>query len=73
MSDPQYTISEDGLSITCLICGMTSHNLNDVAHKYCGRCHVFLDLLYPEQIETLKKLLQLERESNGGQDENPVV
>lgn len=29
-------------SITCLKCGMTSHNPNDVREKYCGHCHEFL-------------------------------
>ncbi len=27
--------------ITCLLCGLTSRNLNDIAYRYCGRCHVF--------------------------------
>jgi ribosomal protein S27AE len=34
-------ISDDGKAITCLKCGMTSHNPNDVAHRYCGRCHIY--------------------------------
>jgi hypothetical protein len=38
-----YTISEAGDAITCHTCGMTSHNPNDVLHRYCGRCHVFLE------------------------------
>jgi hypothetical protein len=29
------------LSITCLVCGMTSFNPHDVSEKYCGACHVF--------------------------------
>ena len=29
---------------TCPDCGMTSHNQNDIAHKYCGNCRTF-----PEQ------------------------
>lgn len=29
------------LSITCLICGLTSFNPTDVDQKYCGACHVF--------------------------------
>ncbi len=29
------------LSITCLVCGMTSFNVTDVAQKYCGNCHRF--------------------------------
>jgi hypothetical protein len=40
MSDT-FKISEDGESITCLRCYMTSYNLNDVRHRYCGYCHVF--------------------------------
>ncbi len=29
------------VSITCLLCGMTSFNPTDVAQKYCGNCDVF--------------------------------
>ena len=29
-------------SFTCRDCGMTSYNLNDVKHRYCGRCHKFM-------------------------------
>jgi hypothetical protein len=36
-----YTISADRKSITCLICGLTSHNPNDVREVYCGKCHRF--------------------------------
>jgi hypothetical protein len=36
-----YSIGDDGRSITCLRCGRTSHNPNDVAHRYCGYCHRF--------------------------------
>jgi hypothetical protein len=28
---------------TCPICGAVSHNRNDAVHRYCGRCHVFVD------------------------------
>lgn len=38
-----YTIGVDGKSITHHVCGMTSHNLNDVTQHYCGACKVFLD------------------------------
>jgi hypothetical protein len=38
-----YRISETGASITCLLCGRTSWNLNDVRDKYCGACHKFLE------------------------------
>ena len=43
-----YTIGQDGKSITCLRCGRTSHNRNDVAQRYCGYCHVFHDDPIPE-------------------------
>lgn len=33
-----YTIQDN--TITCLLCGLTSHNKNDVEHRYCGNCHV---------------------------------
>jgi RNase P subunit RPR2 len=29
-------------SFTCRDCGFTSYNLNDVKHRYCGRCHKFM-------------------------------
>jgi hypothetical protein len=38
---PSFAISPDGKSISCHLCGMTSHNPNDVLHRYCGMCHVF--------------------------------
>lgn len=38
-----YRIAEDGRSITCLSCGLTSHNAEDVSQRFCGRCHVFHD------------------------------
>lgn len=28
-------------TITCLACGYTSHNPNDVRERYCGHCHWF--------------------------------
>lgn len=28
-------------SITCPVCGMTSHNIDDVRYGYCGKCHTF--------------------------------
>lgn len=37
--------------ILCLVCNRISHNPNDVRHRYCHGCHVFLDDLpmdYPE-------------------------
>jgi hypothetical protein len=29
--------------IECLLCGAVSANLNDIAHRYCGACHLFHD------------------------------
>ena len=28
--------------ITCLRCGRTSYNSNDIEEGYCGNCHVYL-------------------------------
>jgi hypothetical protein len=30
-------------SFTCPHCGRTSYNPNDIAQRYCGACHQFLD------------------------------
>ena len=27
--------------ITCLRCGVTSYNRNDIEHLYCGHCHAY--------------------------------
>lgn len=37
-------IRGDHISITCPHCGMTSHNINDVRNRYCGNCHIFLEV-----------------------------
>jgi hypothetical protein len=29
--------------ITCLVCGKTSYNSNDVENRYCAHCHEFHD------------------------------
>jgi hypothetical protein len=29
------------VGIKCLRCGLVSWNVNDVANRYCGRCHRF--------------------------------
>jgi hypothetical protein len=36
-----YVKANDGKSITCLECGMTSFNENDVLSLYCGNCHKY--------------------------------
>lgn len=40
-----YYLSDtrDGRAITCLRCGRTSHNPEDVRNRYCGNCHFFHD------------------------------
>lgn len=40
--DDQYSYGPD-LAILCLRCGMVSYNPNDIAQRYCGRCHLFLE------------------------------
>jgi ribosomal protein S27AE len=30
-------------SFTCPRCGATSYNPSDIKHRYCGRCHMFVD------------------------------
>ncbi len=36
-----YTIAQDGQSIACHRCGLTSHNANDVRQRYCAKCGTF--------------------------------
>jgi|ERR1044071_5353021 hypothetical protein len=44
---PTYEISPDTKSIICLRCKRASSNPNDIAHHYCGYCHVFHDDIWP--------------------------
>jgi ribosomal protein S27AE len=37
-------------SFICPRCGAESFNLNDIAQRYCGRCHVFVDDPTPIQM-----------------------
>ena len=41
VSERTFTIAADGRAITCLLCGKTSYNPQDVAQLFCGHCHVF--------------------------------
>jgi hypothetical protein len=43
LPDPRYMISPDGKAITCGKCGLTSHNLHDVRHRFCGKCNLYHD------------------------------
>lgn len=40
---PSYQIIENGKAIQCFHCGAISHSRTDVAMRYCGRCHKFLE------------------------------
>lgn len=40
--------------ILCLLCDRYSANVHDIANRYCGYCHVFLDDL-PEDYRRLRK------------------
>lgn len=37
---------------TCPHCGAVSHNPNDVANRYCGRCHHFCDYVDAVAVDT---------------------
>jgi hypothetical protein len=36
-----YRIDKDPYRITCLVCNMTSYNLNDIARLFCAKCDQF--------------------------------
>lgn len=36
-----YTLKTDPARITCLVCGRTSYNNNDIAYLYCGHCKAY--------------------------------
>jgi hypothetical protein len=39
-------IAVDGVpAIRCALCGRTSEHPQDVANRYCARCHLFLDMV----------------------------
>lgn len=41
VSEPTYELLDEGRSIRCHRCGLTSQNPNDVEQRYCGRCKLF--------------------------------
>jgi hypothetical protein len=51
MITPAYRILHyrDYPCILCLMCNRISCNLNDIRHRYCGACHLFLNDL-PEDL-----------------------
>lgn len=38
-----YATTAEAPSFTCPRCGAKSFNRNDIEHRYCGRCHEFVD------------------------------
>ena len=48
-----FTIGDDQKSITCHLCGLTSHHPKDVEHRYCGKCGVFLGEHWTEDLRKL--------------------
>ncbi len=36
-----YHLSEDGRSITCRVCGLTSRDPKNIREKYCPACRIF--------------------------------
>jgi hypothetical protein len=42
----QATVNRMTNGFTCPVCGMTSHNPNDIREGYCGNCHTWTALGY---------------------------
>lgn len=43
MPDPVAAWRTRAVAFTCPRCGAVSHNPHDIEHRYCARCHVFVD------------------------------
>jgi hypothetical protein len=43
---------KDTASTEKRVCGFLSYSLNDIAQRYCGRCHVFHDDVTPDAWHT---------------------
>lgn len=48
-----YKIDNDPPRITCLVCGMTSYNNNDIAYLFCGNCKEYHNILKVKDAELL--------------------
>jgi hypothetical protein len=48
----RFELRDGGRAIRCGFCGRVSWNANDVEQRYCGSCHVQLDLNVPNQVLT---------------------
>ena len=45
-----YEIIEDGKAIRFQPCGVTSYHPQDVMHKFCARCHCFIEEVMAEEL-----------------------
>lgn len=60
-----YTLRDDGHAITCLRCGLTSWNKNDVENLFCGMCDKFHTPIDPLFLtEPMYRLLDAIRRGN---------
>ncbi len=46
-----FHVSQDGKSITCLICHFTSFHEDDVKYRHCGMCNTYHRLYQEEETE----------------------
>jgi hypothetical protein len=53
---PTYIVNDNNSTITCFVCGRTSHNSNDVKHLFCAHCDI-----YHNNIETSYLLLGIDK------------
>lgn len=50
---PTFALQDiDGYpAIRCLLCNKASFSAGDIEHRYCGRCHIFHDVVIPPKSE----------------------
>jgi Zn-finger nucleic acid-binding protein len=56
-------------SITCPVCGFTSHHPTDVEMGYCSNCHGYTSPV--DQLEVAKRFLREAQEKSCGGKEPP--
>jgi hypothetical protein len=69
VSEPTYELVNDGRAIRCRRCGLTSHNPNDVAQRYCGQCKVFHEDVGPSVAALLARIDTLESIIRGASEQ----
>lgn len=42
-----FELDHVALTIKCKLCGSVSHHPQDIEYRYCARCHLFLDDIWP--------------------------